>query len=43
MPADALIALQATGVDIEGLVKKDDWLRRMARGGVGIATPANVR
>ncbi len=41
--AEDVIALQATGVDIEGLAKKDDWLHRMARGGVGLATPANVR
>ena len=41
--AEDLVALEASGVDIEHLAKKDDWLHRMARGGVGIATPANAR
>ena len=41
--AEDLMALEASGVDIEHLVKKDDWLHRMARSGVGIATPANAR
>ena len=35
MSADDLIALEASGVDIEALAKKDDWLHKMARGGVG--------
>ena len=41
--AEDVIALEASGLDIEHLVKKDDWLHRMARGGVGLAAPANVR
>jgi diguanylate cyclase (GGDEF)-like protein len=41
--AEELTSLEATGVDIEHLVKKDDWLHRMARSGVGIATPASAR
>jgi diguanylate cyclase (GGDEF)-like protein len=41
--AEELKSLEASGVDIEHLVKKDDWLHRMARSGVGIATPANAR
>jgi diguanylate cyclase (GGDEF)-like protein len=43
MTAEDLLALQATGVDIEGLAKKDAWLHRAARGGAGLITPANVR
>ena len=43
MSADDLIALQASGVDIEGLAKKDDWLHKMARSGAGLAAPANIR
>jgi EAL domain-containing protein (putative c-di-GMP-specific phosphodiesterase class I) len=43
MAAEELVALQATGVDIEGLVEKDDWLRRMARSGAGLAAPASSR
>ena len=42
-PAEDIIALQASGVDIEALLKKDDWLHRMARSGVGLAAPAKVR
>jgi diguanylate cyclase (GGDEF)-like protein len=41
--AEDVIALQASGVDIEALLKKDDWLHKMARGGVGLAAPAKVR
>jgi diguanylate cyclase (GGDEF)-like protein len=41
MTADDLVALQATGVDIEGIVEKDDWLRRIARSGTGLAAPAS--
>ena len=40
MSAEDLVALQATGVDIEGIVEKDDWLRRMGRAGTGLAAPA---
>ena len=43
IPAEDVIALETSGVDIEHLLKKDDWLHRMARGGVGLAAPANVR
>ncbi len=43
IPAEDVIALESSGLDIEHLVKKDDWLHRMARGGVGLAAPANVR
>ncbi|MEO8229321.1 MAG: bifunctional diguanylate cyclase/phosphodiesterase [Chloroflexota bacterium] len=42
MTADDLVALQATGVDIEGIVEKDDWLRRIARSGTGLAAPASL-
>ncbi|MGZ8528400.1 MAG: EAL domain-containing protein, partial [Candidatus Limnocylindrales bacterium] len=41
MTAEDLVALQATGVDIEGIVDKDDWLHRMARSGAGLAAPAS--
>ena len=41
MTAEELVALQATGVDIEGLVEKDDWLHRMARSGAGLIVPAS--
>jgi EAL domain-containing protein (putative c-di-GMP-specific phosphodiesterase class I) len=40
MSAEDLVALQATGVDLESIVEKDDWLRRMARAGTGLAAPA---
>jgi diguanylate cyclase (GGDEF)-like protein len=43
MTAEDLVALQATGVDIEGIVEKDDWLRRMTRGGTGLAASASSR
>ena len=43
MSVEDLVALQATGVDIEGIVEKDDWLRRMARAGTGLAAPAGSR
>ncbi len=40
--ADDLIALQASGVDIESLSKQDDWLHRMARAGAGMTAPASI-
>jgi diguanylate cyclase (GGDEF)-like protein len=41
--AEDLVALSATGVDVESLARKDDWLHRMARAGAGMTAPANVR
>ena len=41
--AEELAVLQAGGVDIDALSKKDDWLHRMARAGAGMTAPANVR
>jgi diguanylate cyclase (GGDEF)-like protein len=41
--AEDLIALEAKGVDIEGLAKKDDWLQRVSRAGAGLTASANVR
>ncbi len=41
--ADELVALQASGVDIESLSKRDDWLHRMARAGAGMTVPTSAR
>ena len=43
MTADDLVALQATGVDLEGIVDKDEWLHKLARGGAGLIAPATSR
>jgi diguanylate cyclase (GGDEF)-like protein len=41
MTVEELVALQATGVDLEGIVEKDDWLLLMAGAAVGVAAPAS--
>lgn len=41
MTAEDLVALQATGVDIESIVEKDDWLHKLARTGAGLTAPAS--
>jgi diguanylate cyclase (GGDEF)-like protein len=41
--AEDLVALQATGIDIEALAKRDDWLHKMARAGAGMTSPASAR
>ena len=41
--AEELVALTASGVDIESLSKKDDWLLKMARAGAGMTAPASIR
>jgi diguanylate cyclase (GGDEF)-like protein len=43
MTVEELVALQATGVDLQTIVERDDWLRTMARGGAGLAAPARSR